>query len=99
MELIEKALEIEPNNHLFQNFLGYMYAETGTNLDEALNLIEKALKQEPENGAYLDSLGWVYYKKKDYKKAYKYINEALKYMPDEKELLDHLNAVKKAMGK
>ena len=99
MELIKKALEIEPDNHLFQNFLGYMYAEMGTNLDEALNLIEKALKQEPENGAYLDSLGWVYYKKKDYKKAYKYINEALKYMPDEKELLDHLNAVKKAMGK
>lgn len=99
MELIKKAIEIEPNNPVFQNFLGYMYAEMGTNLDEALILIEKALKQEPENGAYLDSLGWVYYKKKDYKKAYKYISEALKYMPNEKELQDHLEAVKKAIGK
>ena len=71
----------------------------GINLDEALVLIEKALKKEPENGAYLDSLGWVYCKKKDYKKAYKYITEALKYMPEEKELQDHLDAVKKAMGK
>ena len=62
-----------------------------------LGLSIKALKKEPENGAYLDSLGWVYYKKKDYKKAYKYITEALKYMPEEKELQDHLDAVKKAM--
>lgn len=99
LELVKKALEIEPENPVFQNFLGFMYAEMGTNLDEALVLIEKALKQEPENGAYLDSLGWVYYKKKDYKKAYKYITEALKYMPEEKELQDHLDAVKKAMGK
>ena len=99
LELVKKALEIEPENPVFQNFLGFMYAETGSNLDEALVLIEKALKQEPENGAYLDSLGWVYYKKKDYKKAYKYISEALKYMPEEKELYDHLDDVKKAMGK
>ena len=99
LELVKKALEIEPENPIFQNFLGFMYAEMGTNLDEALVLIEKALKKEPENGAYLDSLGWVYYKKKDYKKAYKYITEALKYMPEEKELQDHLDAVKKAMGK
>lgn len=99
MELIKKALEIEPENPMFQNFLGYMYAEAGTNLNEALTLIEKALKQEPKNGAYLDSLGWVYYKMKDYKKAYKYISEALKYMPDEEELQDHLRAVKKAMEK
>lgn len=99
LELVKKALEIEPENPIFQNFLGFMYAEIGTNLDEALVLIEKALKKEPENGAYLDSLGWVYYKKKDYKKAYKYITEALKYMPEEKELQDHLDAVKKAMGK
>lgn len=99
MELIKKAIEIEPENPVFQNFLGYMYADTGTNLEEALVLIEKALKHDPKNGAYLDSLGWVYYKKKDYKKAYKYISEALKYMPDEKELQEHLEAVKKAMDK
>ena len=61
--------------------------------------IEKALKAEPENGAHLDSLGWVSYKKQDYKKAYKQITEALKYMPEEKVLQGRLEAVKKAMGK
>ena len=68
-------------------------------LDEALVLIEKALSQEPNNAAYLDSLGWVYYKKKDYKKAYKYITKAVEIMPEEKELQEHLDAVKKAMQK
>ena len=69
------------------------------NLDDALILIEKALSQEPDNAAYLDSLGWVYYKKKDYKKAYKYITKAVEIMPEEKELQEHLEAVKKAMKK
>lgn len=99
IELIKTALTIEPNNATLQNFLGYMYAELGINLKEALLLIEKALKQEPENGAYLDSLGWVYYKMKDYKKAYKYITQALEKMPDEKELQEHLEEVKKYINK
>ncbi len=96
---IEKAVEIEPNNHIYQNFLGFLYAEMDMKLDDALKLVEKALAQEPENAAYLDSLGWVYYKKKDYKKAYKYITKAVELMPEEQELKDHLNAVKNAMKK
>ena len=96
---IKKANELEPNNHILQNFLGFLYAELDMNLDEALILIEKALSQEPDNAAYLDSLGWVYYKKKDYKKAYKYITKAVEIMPEEKELQEHLEAVKKAMKK
>ncbi len=99
LKYIEKAIEIEPNNHIYQNFLGFLYAEMDMKLDDALILVEKALAQEPENAAYLDSLGWVYYKKKDYKKAYKYIIKAVELMPDEKELQEHLNAVKKAMNK
>ena len=99
LKYIKKANEIEPNNHIYQNFLGFLYAEMNMNLDEALVLIEKALSQEPDNAAYLDSLGWVYYKKKDYKKAYKYITKAVEIMPEEKELQEHLDAVKKAMQK
>lgn len=99
LKCIEKAAEYEPDNHIIQNFLGYLYAEMDINLDKALVLINKALKQEPENAAYLDSLGWVYYKMKDYKKAYKYITKAVELMPEEKELQEHLEAVKKALNK
>lgn len=60
---LKKTLEIDDNLHEANNLLGYIYAERGINLDEAIILIQKALKVEPKNGAYLDSLGWAYYKK------------------------------------
>lgn len=61
-----QALAIDPSNAMTLNYLGYMLADKGTQLPEALELIQKAVKQQPANGAYLDSLGWVYYKMGDY---------------------------------
>ncbi len=59
---LEKVLEIDPDNHQANNFLGYFFIEQGEQLDKAINLIKKALSVNPENAAYLDSLGWAYYK-------------------------------------
>ena len=50
------------------NYLGYMLADRGTRLDEALD-ISAAVALDPANGAYLDSLGWVYYKMGNYELA------------------------------
>ena len=47
---------------MVSNYLGYMLADKGTKLPEALKMIRKAVEQEPMNGAYLDSLGWAYFK-------------------------------------
>ena len=44
------------------NYLGYMLADRGIKLDEAVTLIKKAVELDPSNGAYLDSLGWAYFK-------------------------------------
>jgi tetratricopeptide (TPR) repeat protein len=43
------------------NSLGYMFAERGERLEEAVNLLQRALKVEPGNPSYLDSLGWAYF--------------------------------------
>ena len=43
------------------NSLGYMLAERGDRLDEAVTLLQRALKIEPGNPSYLDSLGWAYF--------------------------------------
>jgi tetratricopeptide (TPR) repeat protein len=43
------------------NSLGYMFAERGERLDEAVSLLQRALKVEPGNPSYLDSLGWAYF--------------------------------------
>lgn len=96
-DTLKKALSLDPESPLLQNFLGYLYAEMGENLDEAEALINKALAKEPENAAYIDSLGWVYFKKKNYKKALEYIEKAYKIMPEDSEVKEHLEKVRKAV--
>ena len=94
---IKKAYELSPDNPIYQNFLGYMYVLDKINLDEAIVLITSALEKDPDNAAYLDSLGWAYFMKKKYKKAYSYIERAAELAPDEKEIVDHLEEIKKKL--
>ena len=61
-DFFRQALDVDPSNAMVLNYLGYMLADKGTKLPEALKLIRKAVEQEPMNGAYLDSLGWAYFK-------------------------------------
>ena len=63
---MKKAIALNPKNAQALNYLGYTYAESGQNLDEAESLIKRALTVEPEDGFYVDSLGWVYYQKGEY---------------------------------
>ncbi len=44
------------------NFLGYMLADRGLRVAEALTFIDRALVVEPGNPAYLDSRGWALFK-------------------------------------
>jgi len=57
-----QALALDPENANTLNYLGYMWADRGEKLPEALKMIRKAVDIEPMNGAYRDSLGWVYFK-------------------------------------
>lgn len=64
-----QALALDPDNAMTLNYMGYMLADKGVKLPEALKMIQKAVSQQPMNGAYLDSLGWAYYKLGDYSLA------------------------------
>lgn len=64
-----QALALDPANAMTLNYLGYMLADKGVQLPEALKLIQQAVDQQPANGAYLDSLGWVYFKMGNYERA------------------------------
>src|SRR5437868_1954703 len=61
-EAFKHVLSSDPQNAVALNYLGYMLADRGVRLDEALNYVKKAIDLDPANGAYLDSLGWAYYK-------------------------------------
>lgn len=95
---LKKLLSINPNNASALNYLGYLYAEQNKNLDEAYVMIEKALKFEPENSAYLDSMAWVLYRLKRYQEAFEYQKKALKKSPEEKEMVEHMKEILKALG-
>src|SRR5262249_1268252 len=63
-DLLRKSIALDPANSAEAcNYLGYMWADHNTNLDEAETMIKRALELEPNNASYLDSLGWVEFRK------------------------------------
>ena len=103
IESLKKAIAMDAENPSYLNFLGYLYADNNMNLDEAYTLIEKALKKEPLNGAYLDSIGWVLFRKADYDKAIRRLNQARRSLESEGDpdpvVYDHIGDTYLMMGK
>ena len=89
---LRKAIELSSRNELpdVYNALGYLYAQQGTNLDEAVKLVQRALKSSPTSGAYLDSLGFIYFKQGKLDAAIENLELAIHYLPDTPEILLHL---------
>jgi tetratricopeptide (TPR) repeat protein len=88
--LLRQIVSAEPMNASALNYLGYLLAVRGEQLDEAIQLVQRALKEEPDNGAYLDSLGWAYFRRGNLEEAEKYLVAAVKQMPNNSEIQEHL---------
>jgi tetratricopeptide (TPR) repeat protein len=113
-EMLQTLLKDKPDSPSFNNDLGFIWADNDRNLDEAEKLIRKALdedkkqriKANPElekdfkaNPGYVDSLGWVLFKKKQYKEAKKYLQEAVEHEDGQHaEIYDHLADAHMALG-
>jgi tetratricopeptide (TPR) repeat protein len=66
-ELFKKSIELNPADASEAcNYLGFMWADRNTHLDEAEDYIKRALGADPRTGAYLDSLGWLHYRRGKY---------------------------------
>ena len=59
----EKVIALDSRAPVAANNLAWIYAETGGNLDIALQLAQTAKGQLPERPEVNDTLGWLYYKK------------------------------------
>lgn len=93
-----KCLDLAPDFAEGLNYLGYMWADHGTNLEKARGLIERALKLEPNNSAYLDSMGWVLYKLGRPKPALDFELKAVELSEEHDETLyDHLGDIYAAL--
>lgn len=94
-----KGLQLSPDFAPIENYLGYMLAERGQKLDEAVAMLKKAVAFDPQNPAYLDSLAWAYYKQGQYALAEDLEHKAALRMSNDPTLLDHLGEIDAKSGR
>ncbi len=93
VDFYERALAADPENSTALNGLGYVLAETGGDLDKALELCKKAVEKRPWNPAYLDSLAMVYHKLDFQDDAENYIQKAKEKDPENTVILNHFQMI------
>jgi len=98
-QYFRQVLEIDPQNTMTLNYLGYMLADKGMRLPEALKMIRKAVEMEPQNGAYLDSLGWVYFKMGEYELAENNLRQAVERDQTDPTVHEHMGDLYEKTGR
>ena len=94
-----EAIKADPKHANAYNYLGYLFADRGTNLDEAVTLIQKAIALEPDNGFFVDSLGWAYFQKGMIPEALEQMERAASLVSDDPVILEHLGDIRLKAGK
>lgn len=87
---LRDVLAKDPQDANALNSLGYMLADHGTRLDEAIDLVQRALKIEPSNPSFLDSLGWAYFRQGKLDMADPPLTQAAEQLPTSSAVNDHL---------
>ena len=84
------ALQSEPNDPQILNYLGYMWVDHGTRVDQGAEMIARAVDAEPTSGHYQDSLGWARYRQGRFEEAVPILELAVSLEPANAEINDHL---------
>jgi tetratricopeptide (TPR) repeat protein len=87
---LQKALQLNPDQPLVLNYLGYSWIDQNRNLKQGMALIEKAVALKPDDGYIVDSLGWAHYRLGNYKDAVRRLERAVELKPEDPVLNDHL---------
>ena len=95
----KKILAANPQSAATLNYLGYMNADRGVDLEESLAYIKTAVSLDPTNGAYLDSLGWAYFKLGKYDQAEENLSKASARMASDPTVQDHLGDLFQKTGR
>jgi tetratricopeptide (TPR) repeat protein len=97
-DMFRKSLAVNAHDAEVLNDYGYMLADRGVRLDEAVSMIHSAVAEDPTNSAYLDSLGWAYYKQGNLPAAQQYLLQAVAHDSTDPTILGHLGDVYAKMG-
>ncbi|MBI1992539.1 MAG: tetratricopeptide repeat protein [Candidatus Omnitrophica bacterium] len=88
--LIERALELDPENGAYVDSLGWLYYKMGK-LDEAIAQLERAATLLDTDPVIFDHLGDAYYKRRDLERARRNWQRALEMDPDETAIREKLD--------
>jgi tetratricopeptide (TPR) repeat protein len=94
-----RALELNPDEPMVLNYLGYSLVEQRQKLDEALAMIERAVEAEPNSGAIVDSLGWAQFRLGRYQEAVVTLERAAELYAVDPVVNDHLGDAMWAVGR
>lgn len=84
------ALELQPDQPLVLNYLGYSWVDQGMNLVEAEAMLRRAVDLRPDDGYIVDSLGWAYFRLERFEEAVSYLERAVELRPHDPVINDHL---------
>jgi len=89
---LRRIIQIDGDNAMALNALGYTLTDLTSRHNEALRLIERALELEPEDPAVLDSMGWVKFRLGQPEQALGYLEDAFE-LDENPEIGAHLAEV------
>ncbi len=99
IEIAEKSHALDPDNLLVLNNLAYYLAETGRDLERALELSRTAIEQRPDEATFLDTHAWALYKMGNYAQAKQVMMKALPLdRTGSSEMLMHYGDILWALG-
>jgi len=91
--IIQRALQIQPQQPIAANNLAYLMLQNGGNIDVALSLAQIARQGMPILPDAADTLAWAYYQKGTYQFARDLLRMPLKQKPDSATMQYHLGMV------
>jgi len=83
------SLKIAPDNAYVLNYLAYSWLERNYKIETAILMLEKAYQQKKNDPFIIDSVGWAYYLMGNLIKAEKFLQRAIKLMPNDPVVNDH----------
>ena len=98
LKIAESLLEKDPQDPIALNFVGYVWADRGENLEKAYSMIKTALEMKPDDPFILDSMGWVLFKMGKPAEALVKMEKALKTLQDDPIVNEHMGDILKSLG-
>jgi tetratricopeptide (TPR) repeat protein len=94
---LARLLELDPEDAMALNALGYTLADRTPRLDEARALVERALALDPDEPAFVDSMGWVEFRSGNHARAIELLEQAFAEFPNH-EVAAHLGEALWSIG-